>query len=167
MRERTDTRTGPLRRFLGRSAFELFEHVVLLVMALLIMLVVAFATWHLAVEVLLLVVAGRLNPADPAVFRDLFSMFFTVVIALELRRSFLIVTGTEQSVVRVRSILLVGLLASVRRLIVLDLKEFHVGETLAIAGAIMALGLVYSLVRDQDRRQRTEATVANPVSAGS
>jgi uncharacterized membrane protein (DUF373 family) len=145
--------SGPLRRFVGGSVFELFEHVVMLVMALLITIVVAFATWHLVLQVLFLVSTGRLDPADPVVFRDLFAMFFTVVIALELRRSFLIVTVGEQSVVRVRSILLIGLLATVRRLIVLDLKEFHMGETFAIAGVILALGSVFWLVRDQDRRQ--------------
>ena len=150
-----------LRAFCGDNLYELFEHAVMLVMATLIMLVVAFATWHLILQVLALLAAGRLDPGNPDVFRDLFGMFFTVLIALEFRRSFLLVTGTEKSVVRVRSIILIGMLATVRRLIVLDIKQFAIGETLATAGAILALGVVYWLVRDQDLRLRAGAQAAS------
>ena len=123
----------------------------MLVLATLIMLVVAFATRHLVLAVARLLLDGRLDPGDPDVFRALFGMFFTVLIALEFRRSFLLVTGGEQSV---RSIVLIGLLATVRRLIVLDVRQFDIGETLATAAAILALGIVYWLVRDQDQRLR-------------
>ncbi len=150
-----------VKAFLGTSVYELFEHAVMVVMATLIMLVVAFATWHLVVQVVHLLLGGKLDPADPDVFRDLFGMFFTVLIALEFRRSFLLVTGSEKSVVRVRSIILVGMLATVRRLIVLDIKEFDIGETLATAGAILALGIVYWLVRDQDLRIRAASPSAD------
>ncbi len=143
------------RTFLGTSVFEFLEHAVMLVLATLLMLVVLFATWHLVVAVTHLLVGGLLDPADPSVFRDVFGMFFTVLIALEFRRSFLIVTGSERSVVRVRSIILIGMLATVRRLIVLDIKQVDIGETLATAGAILALGIVYWLVRDQDLRIRS------------
>ena len=124
----------------------------MLVLTVLLALVVASSTWHLVRAVTVLLIDDRFDPANPDVFRDVFGMFFTVLIALEFKRSFLLVSATQQSIVRVRSILLIGLLATVRRLIVLDLREFDVGETLATAGAILALGLVYWLVRDQDAR---------------
>ena len=152
MTEPSGLRARLPRIFRGRSIYELFEQAVLLVMATLLVLVVAFATFHLVARVGWLLLTGGLDPADPDVFRALFGMFFTVIIALELRRSFLLVTVNEQSVIRVRSIVLIGMLATVRRLIVLDLKDFDIGETLALAAAILALGIVYWLVRDQDRR---------------
>ena len=151
-----------LRTFFGASVFEFCEHAVMLVMATLLMLVVLFATWHLVAAVTHLLLDGMLDPADPDVFRDVFGMFFTVLIALEFRRSFLIVTGSERSVVRVRSIILIGLLATVRRLIVLDIKQIDIGETLATAGAILALGIVYWLVRDQDLRIRSATEAIHP-----
>ena len=154
-----------LRTFLGASIFEFCEHAVMLVLATLLMLVVVFATWHLVTAVTHLLLGGGLDPGNPDVFRDVFGMFFTVLIALEFRRSFLIVTGSERSVVRVRSIILIGMLATVRRLIVLDLKQIDIGETLATAGAILALGIVYWLVRDQDLRIRSAtAAIETPPS---
>ena len=47
---------------------------------------------------------------------------------------------------------LIALLAVTRKFIILDLREGSVGELFALAAAILALGLVYWLVRDQDRR---------------
>jgi uncharacterized membrane protein (DUF373 family) len=46
------------------------------------------------------------------------------------------------------------LLAIVRKLLILDLGASGAAQVLALAGAILALGGVYWLVRDQDRRQR-------------
>jgi uncharacterized membrane protein (DUF373 family) len=89
-------------------------------------------------------------------------MFFTVLIGLEFKRSFLIVTSTQASIVRIRSIILIGLLATLRKFIVLDLKEIDVGETIAVAAAILALGLVYWLVRDQERRTTETAPIVPP-----
>ena len=79
-------------------------------------------------------------------------MIFTVIIALEFKHSLLIVLARQESVVRVRSIVLIALLAVTRKFIILDLREGSVGELFALAAAILALGLVYWLVRDQDRR---------------
>ena len=55
---------------------------------------------------------------------------------------------------RARSIILIGMLATVRKFIVLDLARVDALELFAIAAAILALGVVYWLVRDQDRRSR-------------
>ena len=148
---------GTLQTILGSGPCELVEHLIMLAMATMIMLVVLIATSHLVVQVFVLLGSGQLDPANADVFRDVFGMFFTVLIGLEFRRSFLIVTGNNASVVRVRSIILIGMLATVRRLIVLDIKAIDIGETLATATAILALGIVYWLVRDQDRRAESRA----------
>jgi uncharacterized membrane protein (DUF373 family) len=44
------------------------------------------------------------------------------------------------------------MLATLRKFIVLDLKEINVLEMLSVAAAVLALGIVYWLVRDQDNR---------------
>jgi uncharacterized membrane protein (DUF373 family) len=149
-----------LRRFIGNTLYETFEHVVMLVLTLVIVVLIGFATWHLVLATIELIRAGELDPADPTVYPAVFSMFFTVLIGLEFKRSFLIVTSSQASIVRIRSIILIGLLATLRKFIVLDLKEINVGETVAVAAAILALGLVYWLVRDQERRA-AEGQTAN------
>jgi uncharacterized membrane protein (DUF373 family) len=47
---------------------------------------------------------------------------------------------------------LIALLAIVRKLIIIDMSATEAAQVLALAAAILALGVVYRLVRDQDRR---------------
>ncbi len=137
--------------FPGTSAYERFEHGIMLVLTGAIVILVALATVHLVVGVAELVFGDRLNPSNTAVFQSVFGMFFTVVIGLEFKHS-LVVSSSQESVVRARSIILIGMLATVRKFIVLDLATVKAIELFAIAAAILALGVVYWLVRDQDRR---------------
>lgn len=55
-------------------------------------------------------------------------------------------------VAAVWTVVLLALLAIVRKLIILDLKATDALQLLALAAAVLALGAVYWLVRDQDRR---------------
>ena len=144
----------------GRSAYERFEQFVMQILTAAIVLLVSLAAWRLVVGVVLLVLKDQLSPADPVVFQRVFGMFFTVVIGLEFKHS-LVAAGSRESVVRARSIILIGMLATVRKFIVLDLATVDAPELFAIAAAILALGIVYWLVRDQDRK-----TLALRVSGG-
>jgi uncharacterized membrane protein (DUF373 family) len=94
--------------FLGLTFYEAFEHAVVLVLTLLIVLIVLSATWHLALAVFALIVANQIDPANQEVFQAVFGMIFTVIIALEFKRSLLIVLARQESVVRVRSIVLIA-----------------------------------------------------------
>lgn len=124
----------------------------MLMLTLIIVLLVALATWHLVVAVVLLILNNRTDAGNPLVFQGVFGMFFTVVIGLEFKRSLLIVSGSQDSVVRIRSIILIGMLATVRKFIVLDLANVNAPELFAVSAAILALGIVHWLVRDQDRK---------------
>jgi uncharacterized membrane protein (DUF373 family) len=137
------------------SLYQKFEHAVILVLTLLISIVVALAVWNLVLKILLSVVASRgFDPSDYAVFQALFGMIFTVIIALEFKRSLLVVAERRQSIVQVRTVILLALLAIVRKLIILDLATTDSMQLFALAAAILSLGVVYWLVRDQDRRER-------------
>ncbi len=48
--------------FLGLTFYEAFEHAVVLVLTLLIVLIVLSATWHLALAVFALIVANQIAP---------------------------------------------------------------------------------------------------------
>jgi len=140
------------------TLYQKFEHAVILVLTLLISIVVALAVWNLALKILLSIVASRgFDPSDYAVFQALFGMIFTVIIALEFKRSLLVVAERRQSIVQVRTVILLALLAIVRKLIILDLATTEAMHLFALAAAILALGVVYWLIRDQDRRERAES----------
>ncbi|MFT9095040.1 MAG: phosphate-starvation-inducible PsiE family protein, partial [Gluconobacter cerinus] len=57
----------------------------------------------------------------------------------------------SHSMVRMRSVLLIGMMATVRKFIVLDLSGVDVMEVLALSAAILALGIVYWLVRGNNK----------------
>jgi uncharacterized membrane protein (DUF373 family) len=138
--------------------YQKFEHAVILVLTALIAIVVALAVWNLVLKVLLSILStGGLDPTDYTVFQALFGMIFTVIIALEFQRSLLVVAERRHGVVQVRTVVLIALLAIVRKLMIIDLSAADAQQVLALAATILALGGVYWLVRDQERREHAES----------
>ncbi len=93
------------------SFYEKFEHACILIVTALIALIVVLAIWNLLLKILLSLLASTLDPTDPSVFQALFGMIFTVIIALEFKRSLLVLAERVDSVVQVRAVLLIALLA--------------------------------------------------------
>jgi uncharacterized membrane protein (DUF373 family) len=138
------------------SFYQKFEHVVILALTALIAVVVAFALWNLVLKILLSIFsAGGFDPTDYSVFQALFGMIFTVIIALEFKRSLLVVAERRHGIVQVRTVLLIALLAIVRKLMIIDLSVANATELFALAALILALGVVHWLVRDQDTREQS------------
>jgi uncharacterized membrane protein (DUF373 family) len=138
--------------------YQKFEHICVLILTGLIAIVIIFAIWHLALKIALAILNSTFDPTDYEVFQAVFGMIFTVIIALEFKRSLLVLAERTEGVVQVRSVLLIALLAVVRKLIILDLSHTEWQQLLALAAAILALGGAYWLVRDQDRRRMTRTS---------
>jgi len=148
-----DTAASRWKRWRSLPLQAQFEHAIVLILSGLIALVVVLSVWSLALKVLAIVLhPDSFDATDSAVFQGLFGMIFTVIIALEFRRTLLVVTERQQSIVHVRAVILIAMLAIVRKLIILDLASGGSGELLALAAAILALGGVYWLIRDRDAR---------------
>ena len=132
-----------------------FEHAVVLVLTILLSVIIVSAIWKLAIKVLYsLVLSDTFDLTDLAAFQSVFGMVFTVIIALEFKRTLVLVTERTESVVQVRAVILIALLAIVRKLIILDISPGDAPQLLALAAATLSLGGVYWLVRDQDRREQ-------------
>lgn len=136
------------------TLYQKFEHAVILVLTALISIVVALAVWNLVIKVVASVLSTGFDPTDYAVFQALFGMVFTVIIALEFKRSLLVVADRRFGIVQVRTVILIALLAVVRKLMIIDLSAAEANQLLALSAAIIALGGVFWLIRDQDRRER-------------
>jgi uncharacterized membrane protein (DUF373 family) len=135
------------------SLYQRFEQVVVMVLTFLIAVIVVAAVWNLTLKILFgIVLSGSLDPSDYSVFQAVFGMIFTVIIALEFKKSLLVVADRHDSVVQIRSVVVIALLAICRKIIILDLTETDALHTLAFAAAILALGVVYWLMRDRDQR---------------
>ena len=140
------------------SVYERFEHLVILVLTALIAVVVVAAVWSLSRKILFgPLLSGGLDPSDYAVFQVVFGMIFTVIIALEFKKSLLVVAQRADSIVQIRSVVVIALLAICRKVIILDLTETDALHIFALAAAILALGIVYWLIRDRDQSPREPA----------
>ena len=62
----------------------------------------------------------------------------------------------KESIVQVRTVVLIAILALVRKFIILDASKTEPLTILGLAVAVLALGGVYWLVRDQDRKIEPE-----------
>ena len=147
-----DLRTAR-EKFRLLSLYQRFEHIVVLILTALIAVIVVAAVWSLSLKILFgLVLSGSLDPSDYVIFQAVFGMIFTVIIALEFKKSLLVVAERRNSVVQIRSVVMIALLAICRKVIILDLTETDALHVVAFAAAILALGVVYWLIRDSDQR---------------
>jgi uncharacterized membrane protein (DUF373 family) len=140
------------------SLYQRFEHIIVLVLTALIAVVVVVAVWNLILKILFgLVLSGSLDPSDYAIFQAVFGMIFTVIIALEFKKSLLVIAERRENVVQIRSVVMIALLAICRKVIILDLRETDAPRIFALAAAILSLGVVYWLIRDSDQRLSKKA----------
>ena len=152
-------RAGPAsltrEQWSAMTLYEKFEQVIIFLLSAIIAAVVVASAWALLREVVHRLVLGALGTLDFATFQVVFGMIFTVVIALEFKRSLLVVGERRFGILQVRTIILIALLAITRKFIILDLGETSPAKIAALAGAALALGAVHWLVRDQDRHEQT------------
>jgi uncharacterized membrane protein (DUF373 family) len=142
------------RAQLASTFYQKFEQIVVLILTWLIAIVVVFAIWNLMLKILLtIVISGSFDPTDYVVFQTIFGMIFTVIIALEFKRSLVVMAERRDSVVQVRTVVLIALLAVIRKLLILDPNAADALHLFALSAAIVALGGVYWLVRYGDRRE--------------
>ena len=81
-------------------------------------------------------------------------MIMTVLIALEFNHAIMSILHRKESIVQFRDcVILIALLAMARKFIIIDFIGLEPLAVLGLACAVLALGLVYWLVRDQDRRE--------------
>lgn len=147
--------------------YERFEHVVILILTGLIAIVIVWAMWTLALKLFQSLLSATFDPTDYTVFQSIFGMIFTVVIALEFKRSLLVVAERRDSVVQVRAVVLLALLAVLRKVIILDFASTSAQQLLALAAAVLALGAVYWFVRSQDRSIAAEGFARQRVTRPS
>jgi uncharacterized membrane protein (DUF373 family) len=133
--------------------YERFEQLVALVLSILIAMIVAVALVELVRVVLQMILDEALNPLQQETFQLVFGMIMTLLIALEFKHSIIKVVLRNESIVQVRTVILIALLALARKFVILDVKTSP-AHIAALALALLSLGVVYGIVRKRDRRRR-------------
>jgi uncharacterized membrane protein (DUF373 family) len=134
------------------SLYERFEQVVAIVLSLVIAVVIVLALVQLLIRVVPLLVSGAIDPLDHEVFQVIFGMVMTILIAMEFKHSIIRVALRRSSVVQVKTVVLISLIALGRKFVILDTNDTSAGTIAALAGATLVLGVVYWLLRERDDR---------------
>lgn len=93
------------------------------------------------------------KPLDHEVFQTVFGMIMTLLIAMEFKHSILKMAMRKESIIQVKTAALIALIALSRKFIILE-ADTSPGKIAALAGAALALGTVYWLLRERDDRLR-------------
>jgi uncharacterized membrane protein (DUF373 family) len=142
------------RRWAPLTLYQKFEDAVVFILTILMGAVIVLALYDVARKVATEILpSGNLDFTDHAVFQTVFGMFFTVIIALEFKKSLLVLAERRDSVVQVRTVVVIALLAALRKLIILESATTEAMHLFGLAAVILVLGAVHWLVREQDERQ--------------
>jgi uncharacterized membrane protein (DUF373 family) len=133
------------------SFYERFEWVIALVLSAVIAVIIVVSLLQLISIVFTLLVLDAFNPLDHKVFQSVFGMIMTLLIAMEFKHSIVRVALRRDSIIQVKTVILIGLIALARKFVVLD-PDTSPAKIAALAGATLALGATYWLMRERDDR---------------
>ncbi len=143
-----------IRNFRARWAlmtlYERFEQIVAIALSVIIAILILIALVQLYERVLPLVLGGALDPLDHEVFQALFGSIFTVLIAMEFKHSIVKAAIRRDSIIQVRTVVLIALLAMSRKFVILDASVTPAPTIAALAAVTLVLGAVYWLLKDQE-----------------
>jgi len=89
---------------------------------------------------------GGVEGLEYSAFQSLFDRVLAGVIALELAHSVHQMATGKHGIIQVRTVVLIGVLAVVRKLILLEIEGTSGAYLAGLAAAILALGSVYALI---------------------
>jgi len=135
------------------GVYERFEQVVALVLTAIIAVIVVVSVWQLSRDVLFLVWRGFPARLGHEVFQAVFGQIATVLIALEFKHSIVKVVAARHTIVQVRTVILIAVLALARKFIILEAQDYSAPTILALAAVVLALGVAYWRVRETDARR--------------
>lgn len=139
------------------TVYERFEQVVAITLSGVISMVVVISLIQLirlvfTLLVFTLLVMDALNPLDHKVFQLVFGATMTLLIAMEFKHSIVKVALRKESIIQVKTVILIAILALARKFIILE-PDVDPAKVAALAGTVLALGLTYWLMRERDDRK--------------
>jgi uncharacterized membrane protein (DUF373 family) len=131
--------------------YERFEQVIALILSAVIAVIVVVSLIQLVRTVFTLLFLDAFNPLDHKVFQTVFGMIMTLLIAMEFKHSIVKVALRRDSIIQVKTVVLIALIALARKFVILD-PDTAPAKIAALAGASLALGMVYWLLRERDQQ---------------
>ena len=143
-----------------------FQRAVGLILTVILAVVIALSTIHLAWNVIDDIIAPPAYLLDAADLFPFLGLFMTLVIAIELLDT--VRVYFDRRVVKIEVVFLIAMMALAREVIVLDLHEFPGTSLLGVAAIICALSLGYFLFRRirQANIEADESSQQEPAATG-
>jgi len=127
------------------STYERFERAIALVLGIVVGIVTILATFRLAGNLYISVVLKE-NFLKYVVFQSTFGAIMVVLIALEFNRSIAGILTGQSALLQAQSFVLIGILALVRKFVILDVSKTPPEAVIGLAVATIALAGVYWLI---------------------
>lgn len=134
------------------TVYERFEQVVAITLSGVIAVVIVISLIQLIRLVFTMLVMDALNPLDHEVFQLVFGATMTLLIAMEFKHSIVKVALRKESIIQVKTVILIAILALARKFIILE-PDVAPAKVAVLAGTVLALGLTYWLMRERDDRK--------------
>ena len=136
------------------SQYRRFERIVSLILSVAIGLLVLVAMFFLVSNVITLLFVQTQDPFDFRLFQAIFDMVLTILIAMEFNNSIVRTMEEEGRLggfIHVEVVVLIAIMAVVRKFMVMDVEGVDPLYLLGLGGAILALGGTYWLLKTAER----------------
>ena len=131
--------------------YERFEQIAAIFLSVLISIIIFFACIQIALDVYDLIILKD-DLTAPDTFRNLFAGVLTVLIALEFNHSIVPVIERKQSIIQVRIVVQIAILAVVRKFILLDLAKTEAMVLIGLGAIVLSLAALHWAVRHTESR---------------
>lgn len=151
---RTQRKVSDLRRYWSvMTLAERFEQLVASVLGVVIAIVILMALWELIRQIVLILYVQHAQVLDHKVFQNIFGGIMTLLIALEFQHSIIKVIDRRDHIIQTKIVILIAMLAITRKFIIMDSMSKDAWMVIALAVAILAMGVVYWLIDQRNQRQ--------------
>jgi len=99
---------------------------------------------------------------DYTAFQAMFDRVLAAIIALELAHSVHQMVTGHRGIAQVKTVIVIGLLAIIRKLILVDIETTSGLFLLGIATTVLSLGIVFALVQWVEARHSNGVAIATP-----
>jgi uncharacterized membrane protein (DUF373 family) len=145
------------------ATYDQFERIALICVMVLLAVLTVVAIVFAAIKIIDDLALGEAF-LDKAALQDTFGLILTVIILLEFNHSIFLALVRRTGAIQVRIVVLIAVLVIARKLMLQDFANVDLQTLLGFGGLLLALGGLYWLISDGDRRH---AGVAGQESAGA
>jgi uncharacterized membrane protein (DUF373 family) len=134
------------------GAYGQFERIALGSVLVMLAVITVFAIVLVAVKLVGDLALGE-SFLDKAALQDTFGLVLTIIILLEFNHSIYVALTQRSGAIQARTVVLIAVLVIARKLMLKDFEALDFQTLLGFGGLLLALGALYWLICDGDRRR--------------